>query len=401
MAVLAPQVRGGQGHRRAAAHVRVRAEEGVPRLPRHRRRAARRRAHLRHVGVPARTRTARQPLDTEFAGTTYESILWQAACHYRAQQIGPKSKQLMELTGAKVHHGRAVLGHRRHLGAAGREHGDGEAGGQAADGEGPRVGRPTSSPATATSRTPRSRKPPTRCRRTRSRCWPARTGSSERSEEADRRRHRRPSRLRAGARRVPRRTSSTMKTPPAHRGRRSRHHRVREHRHDALPGPGDGARRADAHRRRDRRRGRRPTTSSSRTTASSRARSSSSSPTTPSSASGSRSSSASSTRCASTSPTVRTSTRFPKTRSASVARTSPRPSTTLKFPFSPAQRGHFTAGSARIVIDHPDYHTVADLTDERDRAELARDFAVARAGSCDAARFRAPASPSAARGGAG
>lgn len=42
------------------------------------------------------------PLDTEFDGTTYGSILWQAACHYRAQQIGPKSKQLMELTGAKV-----------------------------------------------------------------------------------------------------------------------------------------------------------------------------------------------------------------------------------------------------------------------------------------------------------
>jgi glycerol-3-phosphate dehydrogenase subunit C len=28
--------------------------------------------------------------------------MWQAACHYRAQQIGPKSKQLMELTGATV-----------------------------------------------------------------------------------------------------------------------------------------------------------------------------------------------------------------------------------------------------------------------------------------------------------
>jgi Fe-S oxidoreductase len=42
------------------------------------------------------------PLDTEFDGTTYESILWHAACHYRAQQIGPKSKQLMELTGAQV-----------------------------------------------------------------------------------------------------------------------------------------------------------------------------------------------------------------------------------------------------------------------------------------------------------
>jgi len=42
------------------------------------------------------------PLDTEFTGTTYETITWQAACHYRAQQIGPKSKDLMELTGAKV-----------------------------------------------------------------------------------------------------------------------------------------------------------------------------------------------------------------------------------------------------------------------------------------------------------
>jgi glycerol-3-phosphate dehydrogenase subunit C len=42
------------------------------------------------------------PLDTEFAGTTYDTITWHAACHYRAQQIGPKSKQLMELTGAKV-----------------------------------------------------------------------------------------------------------------------------------------------------------------------------------------------------------------------------------------------------------------------------------------------------------
>jgi len=39
---------------------------------------------------------------TEFTGRTYDTITWQAACHYRAQQIGPKSKQLMELTGAKV-----------------------------------------------------------------------------------------------------------------------------------------------------------------------------------------------------------------------------------------------------------------------------------------------------------
>jgi Fe-S oxidoreductase len=41
-------------------------------------------------------------LDTEFDGTTYESFVWHAACHYRAQQMGPKSSQLMQLTGAKV-----------------------------------------------------------------------------------------------------------------------------------------------------------------------------------------------------------------------------------------------------------------------------------------------------------
>jgi Fe-S oxidoreductase len=43
-----------------------------------------------------------EKLDTNFAGQTYESIVWHAACHYRAQQIGPKSKDLMALTGAKV-----------------------------------------------------------------------------------------------------------------------------------------------------------------------------------------------------------------------------------------------------------------------------------------------------------
>jgi glycerol-3-phosphate dehydrogenase subunit C len=41
-------------------------------------------------------------LDTSFTGKTYESILWHSACHYRAQQIGPKSRDLMALTGAKV-----------------------------------------------------------------------------------------------------------------------------------------------------------------------------------------------------------------------------------------------------------------------------------------------------------
>ena len=43
-----------------------------------------------------------QPLDRDFGGITYETITWQAACHYRAQQIGPKSRDLMGLTGAKV-----------------------------------------------------------------------------------------------------------------------------------------------------------------------------------------------------------------------------------------------------------------------------------------------------------
>lgn len=44
-----------------------------------------------------------EPLDADFsAGTTYGTITWQNACHYRAQQIGPKSRDLMQLTGAKV-----------------------------------------------------------------------------------------------------------------------------------------------------------------------------------------------------------------------------------------------------------------------------------------------------------
>jgi glycerol-3-phosphate dehydrogenase subunit C len=47
-------------------------------------------------------RNREEKLDTKFEGQTYESIIWHAACHYRAQQIGPKSKDLMALTGAKV-----------------------------------------------------------------------------------------------------------------------------------------------------------------------------------------------------------------------------------------------------------------------------------------------------------
>ncbi len=42
------------------------------------------------------------PLSTSFNGTRYTSIVWQNACHYRAQQIGPKSRDIMALTGAKV-----------------------------------------------------------------------------------------------------------------------------------------------------------------------------------------------------------------------------------------------------------------------------------------------------------
>jgi Fe-S oxidoreductase len=41
-------------------------------------------------------------LDTNFEGKTYETITWHAACHYRAQQMGPRSSLLMQLTGAKV-----------------------------------------------------------------------------------------------------------------------------------------------------------------------------------------------------------------------------------------------------------------------------------------------------------
>lgn len=43
-----------------------------------------------------------RPLDTDFSGSTYGKILWHAACHSRAQQMGPKSVELMRLTGARV-----------------------------------------------------------------------------------------------------------------------------------------------------------------------------------------------------------------------------------------------------------------------------------------------------------
>lgn len=43
-----------------------------------------------------------RPLEQSFGGRTYETILWHAACHSRAQQMGPKSMELMRLTGARV-----------------------------------------------------------------------------------------------------------------------------------------------------------------------------------------------------------------------------------------------------------------------------------------------------------
>ena len=58
--------------------------------------------HTFDVAEYLMARHREHPLDTEFAGPTYDTITWQAACHYRAQQIGPKSKDLMALTGAKV-----------------------------------------------------------------------------------------------------------------------------------------------------------------------------------------------------------------------------------------------------------------------------------------------------------
>ena len=45
----------------------------------------------------------------------------------------------------------------------------------------------------------------------------------------------------------------------------------------------------------------------------------------------------------------------------------------LKFPFSDDQQRVFVAQSARMVVDHPEYQAVAELSDEQ-RAELARDF---------------------------
>jgi Fe-S oxidoreductase len=59
-------------------------------------------AQTRDVAEHLMFEHARAPLADDFVGETYASITWHAACHYRAQQIGPKSKDLMALTGADV-----------------------------------------------------------------------------------------------------------------------------------------------------------------------------------------------------------------------------------------------------------------------------------------------------------
>jgi Fe-S oxidoreductase len=59
-------------------------------------------AHTFEVSEFLMNEHRRETIDTAFAGTTYGTITWHAACHYRAQQVGPKSSQLMQLTGARV-----------------------------------------------------------------------------------------------------------------------------------------------------------------------------------------------------------------------------------------------------------------------------------------------------------
>ncbi|MBI2168195.1 MAG: hypothetical protein HYU28_01650 [Actinobacteria bacterium] len=41
-------------------------------------------------------------LDTDFPGTVPKRIAWHEPCHLKAQQIGPKARDLMALTGAEV-----------------------------------------------------------------------------------------------------------------------------------------------------------------------------------------------------------------------------------------------------------------------------------------------------------
>jgi Protein of unknown function (DUF3501) len=48
----------------------------------------------------------------------------------------------------------------------------------------------------------------------------------------------------------------------------------------------------------------------------------------------------------------------------------------LKFRFAPEQVGAFAAGPVRIVVDHPNYNAVVELTEEQ-RSELVEDLRVA------------------------
>ena len=45
----------------------------------------------------------------------------------------------------------------------------------------------------------------------------------------------------------------------------------------------------------------------------------------------------------------------------------------LKFPFTSEQQVAFAGGPARLVVDHPEYAAMVELTDDQ-RAEFARDF---------------------------
>ena len=157
-------------------------------------------------------------------------------------------------------------------------------------------------------------------------------------QQAHRRRHRRPARVRTRARRLP----PAHHRPEAHAPRHARadhDDRVREHRDDALAGAGDGPRRAHAPRRADRARGRDVQRSSSPTRASSRARCSSSSPPRRRCASGcparrhrvqrSRSCFPTGAACWAGRPT--------RTRSASRATTPPPPCTSSGSAFTPEQ----------------------------------------------------------------
>jgi hypothetical protein len=46
----------------------------------------------------------------------------------------------------------------------------------------------------------------------------------------------------------------------------------------------------------------------------------------------------------------------------------------LKFSFTPEQRGLLASSPAQVMVDHPEYQAVAELTDDQ-RGELAGDFA--------------------------